>query len=188
MRFGYAVEYDFAPPTQLRPTLETKPVARPLLRRPDQRHDRLRGGRRAGADRRDQRRARGQGRAAVRARSLAGVYRRPDRRPGHAGRRRALSHVHQPRRVSAAAPARQRRPPAHRAGPSDRPGRRRAVETVRATPGRDRPAAQPARRDAGRRRDAVPGSAPAGDDLGRPRWRSTQALATKVSTTASSSR
>ena len=26
MRFGYAVEYDFAPPTQLRPTLETKPV------------------------------------------------------------------------------------------------------------------------------------------------------------------
>ena len=27
MRFGYAVEYDFAPPTQLHPTLETKPVA-----------------------------------------------------------------------------------------------------------------------------------------------------------------
>lgn len=26
MRFGYAVEYDFAPPTQLWPTLETKPV------------------------------------------------------------------------------------------------------------------------------------------------------------------
>jgi tRNA uridine 5-carboxymethylaminomethyl modification enzyme len=26
MRFGYAVEYDFAPPTQLFPTLETKPV------------------------------------------------------------------------------------------------------------------------------------------------------------------
>jgi tRNA uridine 5-carboxymethylaminomethyl modification enzyme len=26
MRFGYAVEYDFAPPTQLHPTLETKPV------------------------------------------------------------------------------------------------------------------------------------------------------------------
>jgi tRNA uridine 5-carboxymethylaminomethyl modification enzyme len=26
MRFGYAVEYDFAPPVQLRPSLETKPV------------------------------------------------------------------------------------------------------------------------------------------------------------------
>src|SRR5262249_15074630 len=27
MRFGYAVEYDFAPPTQLHPTLETKAVS-----------------------------------------------------------------------------------------------------------------------------------------------------------------
>jgi tRNA uridine 5-carboxymethylaminomethyl modification enzyme len=27
LRFGYAVEYDYAPPTQLHPTLETKPVA-----------------------------------------------------------------------------------------------------------------------------------------------------------------
>src|SRR5436190_22966619 len=27
MRWGYAVEYDSAPPTQLHPTLETKPVA-----------------------------------------------------------------------------------------------------------------------------------------------------------------
>jgi tRNA uridine 5-carboxymethylaminomethyl modification enzyme len=27
LRWGYAVEYDFAPPTQLNPTLETKPVA-----------------------------------------------------------------------------------------------------------------------------------------------------------------
>ena len=55
MRYGYAVEYDFAPPTQLLPTLETKPVQQPVLRRPDQRHDRLRGSRRAGADRRHQR-------------------------------------------------------------------------------------------------------------------------------------
>ena len=27
MRWGYAVEYDYAPPTQLHPTLETKPIA-----------------------------------------------------------------------------------------------------------------------------------------------------------------
>ena len=55
MRFGYAVEYDFAPPTQLRPDARDEAGAQPLLRRPDQRHDRLRGGRRAGADRRHQR-------------------------------------------------------------------------------------------------------------------------------------
>ena len=29
-RFGYAIEYDFCPPTQLKPTLETKPVGRPF--------------------------------------------------------------------------------------------------------------------------------------------------------------
>src|SRR5262249_9123003 len=28
LRWGYAVEYDYAPPTQLHPTLETKPVQR----------------------------------------------------------------------------------------------------------------------------------------------------------------
>ena len=27
MRYGYAVEYDYAPPDQLWPSLETKPVA-----------------------------------------------------------------------------------------------------------------------------------------------------------------
>ncbi len=52
MRFGYAVEYDFAPPTQLHPALETKRRRRPVLRGPAQRHDRLRGGRRSRADRR----------------------------------------------------------------------------------------------------------------------------------------
>ena len=57
MRFGYAVEYDYAPPVQLRPTLETKPVAGLFFAGSDQRHDRLRGGGRPGPDRRHQRRA-----------------------------------------------------------------------------------------------------------------------------------
>ncbi len=41
MRYGYAVEYDYAPPEQLQPTLETKRVAGSVLRRADQRHHRL---------------------------------------------------------------------------------------------------------------------------------------------------
>ena len=58
------------------------------------------------------------GRRAAGARSQPGLYRRVDRRPGDARRRRALSHVHQPGRISASAAARQRRPPADAAGPS----------------------------------------------------------------------
>ena len=57
LRYGYAVEYDYAPPEQLQPTLETKRVAGLVFRRPDQRHHRLRRGRRPGTDGRRQRRA-----------------------------------------------------------------------------------------------------------------------------------
>ena len=62
MRFGYAVEYDYRPADPAPPDPGNQGRPRPLLRRPDQRHDRLRGGRRAGTDRRDQRRPVGPGR------------------------------------------------------------------------------------------------------------------------------
>ena len=54
LRYGYAVEYDMVWPTQIRSTLETKKIARPVPRRPDQRHQRLRRSRGAGPDRRRQ--------------------------------------------------------------------------------------------------------------------------------------
>ena len=55
LRYAYAIEYDYLPPEQLKLSLETKRVAG-LFRRPGQRHDRLRRGRRSGTRRRRQRR------------------------------------------------------------------------------------------------------------------------------------
>ena len=73
----------------------------PVPRRPDQRHDRLRGGCGAGAGGRPQCRPVriGPGRRRVRPGRI--LYRRADRRSGHPRRQRALSHVHVPVRVPA---------------------------------------------------------------------------------------
>ncbi len=45
-RYGYAIEYDYVDPRELTPALEVRAPAGALPRRPDQRHHRLRGGRR----------------------------------------------------------------------------------------------------------------------------------------------
>ncbi len=48
-RPGYAIEYDYFDPRDLTPSLETRAIARAVLRRSDQRHHGLRGGRRTGS-------------------------------------------------------------------------------------------------------------------------------------------
>ena len=106
-RPGYAIEYDFFDPRDLKPSLETKPLAGLCFRGPDQRHHRLRRSRGAGPDRRHQRRARCRGQRGLRAEAQRKLRRRAHRRPGDQRHARAVSHVHQPRRASPAAARRQ---------------------------------------------------------------------------------
>ena len=101
---------------------------RTVLRRADQRHHRLRRGGGAGPVRRRQRLvARQRARRRLRVAPRPSLPGRAGGRPDHQGRHRAVSHVHQPRRVPAAAARGQRRLAADRAGPPAGPGRRRPL-------------------------------------------------------------
>ncbi len=119
---------------------------RALLRRPDQRHDRLRGGGGAGAARRAQRRAARPGRGRLVPAPRRGLPRRAGRRPHHARRVGAVPDVHVARGVPAFAARGQRRPPADRARPSAGPRRRRPLGRVLPQARRDRGGAGTARR------------------------------------------
>ena len=113
VRYGYAVEYDYAPPTQLQPTLETQARRGPVLRRAAQRHVGLRGGRVPGPVRRHQRGPAGEGPGSrAGARPARGAWRGAAGRPGDEGRGRAVPDVHLALRASAQAARRERGVPA----------------------------------------------------------------------------
>ena len=127
IRPGYAVEYDYCPPTQLRPTLETKAVENLFFAGQIKRHEWLRGSRRAGHRGRDQRRTAGAGRRAVRAGPGGRVHRRAGGRPRDQGHQRAVPDVHQPGGTPAPVARGQRRRAPDRASAGTRAHRRRDV-------------------------------------------------------------
>ena len=109
LRPGYAVEYDFVQPTELKSTLETHRVERLFSRRANQRNLGLRGGGGQGSSPASMLRGRCSSEPAFSLGRDEAYIGDPRRRLDHEGMPRAVPDVHVTRRAPAAASNRQRR-------------------------------------------------------------------------------